>query len=71
MCYTQLKLSADVRKGNVYSRILHTESIIGRMKEMSLACGLFPSGVQKTEINDRKGSVALTTRHPSIRKSWH
>jgi hypothetical protein len=27
--------------------------------------------VQKTEINDRRGSAALTTRHPSIRKSWH
>jgi hypothetical protein len=25
----------------------------------------------KTEINDRRGSAALTTRHPSIRKSWH
>jgi hypothetical protein len=25
--------------------------------------------VYKTEINDRRGSVALTTRHPSIRKS--
>jgi hypothetical protein len=27
--------------------------------------------VQKTEINDRGGSAALTTRHPSIHKSWH
>jgi hypothetical protein len=27
--------------------------------------------VQKTEINDRKGSAGLTTRHPPIRKSWH
>jgi hypothetical protein len=27
--------------------------------------------VYKTEINDRAGSAALTTRHPSIRKSWH
>jgi hypothetical protein len=27
--------------------------------------------VWKTEINDRKGSAALTTRHPSIHKSWH
>jgi hypothetical protein len=26
--------------------------------------------VQKTEINDRGGSAALTTRHPSIRKSY-
>jgi hypothetical protein len=25
----------------------------------------------KTEINDRGGSAALTTRHPSIHKSWH
>jgi hypothetical protein len=25
--------------------------------------------VYKTEINDRRGSVALTTRHPSIHKS--
>jgi hypothetical protein len=24
-----------------------------------------------TEINDREGSAALTTRHPSIRKIWH
>jgi hypothetical protein len=24
-----------------------------------------------SEINDRKGSAALTTRHPSIHKSWH
>jgi hypothetical protein len=23
------------------------------------------------EINDRRGSAALTTRHPSIHKSWH
>jgi hypothetical protein len=27
--------------------------------------------VYKTEINDRKGSAALTMRHPSIHKSWH
>jgi hypothetical protein len=27
--------------------------------------------VQKTEINGRGGSGALTTRHPSILKSWH
>jgi hypothetical protein len=27
--------------------------------------------VQKTEINDRRGSAAPTTQHPSIRKSWH
>jgi hypothetical protein len=27
--------------------------------------------VKKTEINDRRGSAALTTRHPSIHKSWH
>jgi hypothetical protein len=25
----------------------------------------------KTEINDRRGSAALTTQHPSIRRSWH
>jgi hypothetical protein len=24
-----------------------------------------------TEINDRRGSTTLTTRHPSIHKSWH
>jgi hypothetical protein len=27
--------------------------------------------VYKTDINDRGGSAALTTLHPSIRKSWH
>jgi hypothetical protein len=27
--------------------------------------------VSLTEINDRRGSAALTKRHPSIRKSWH
>jgi hypothetical protein len=27
--------------------------------------------VYKTDINDREGSAALTTRHPSIHKSWH
>jgi hypothetical protein len=27
--------------------------------------------VWKTEINDRAGSAALTTRHPSIHKSLH
>jgi hypothetical protein len=27
--------------------------------------------VQNTEINDREGSAALTTWHPSIHKSWH
>jgi hypothetical protein len=27
--------------------------------------------VQKTEINDRRGSAALTSRHPSIHKIWH
>jgi hypothetical protein len=27
--------------------------------------------IKKTEINDRRGSAALTTRHPSIHKSWH
>jgi hypothetical protein len=27
--------------------------------------------IYKTEINGRRGSAALTTRHPSIRKSWH
>jgi hypothetical protein len=27
------------------------------------------AAVLKTEINDRGGSAALTTRHPSIRKS--
>jgi hypothetical protein len=27
--------------------------------------------VKKAEINDRWGSAALTTRHPSIHKSWH
>jgi hypothetical protein len=27
--------------------------------------------VLKTEINGRMGSAALTTRHPSNRKSWH
>jgi hypothetical protein len=27
--------------------------------------------VYKTEINNCWGSVALTTRHPSIHKSWH
>jgi hypothetical protein len=27
--------------------------------------------VEKTEINDRGGSAALTMRCPSIRKSWH
>jgi hypothetical protein len=26
--------------------------------------------IYKTEINDRRGSAALTTRHPSFRKSW-
>jgi hypothetical protein len=26
--------------------------------------------VQKTEINHREGSATLTTRYPSIRKSW-
>jgi hypothetical protein len=31
--------------------------------------GLNPE--QKTEINDRRGSAAPTTRHPSIHKSWH
>jgi hypothetical protein len=29
------------------------------------------SPVYKTEINDRRGSAALTTRHPSIHNSWH
>jgi hypothetical protein len=24
-----------------------------------------------TEINDRRRSAALTTRHPSIHKNWH
>jgi hypothetical protein len=27
--------------------------------------------VYKTEINDRRGSAELTTRHPSMNKSWH
>jgi hypothetical protein len=27
--------------------------------------------VWKTEINDRRGSAALTKRNPSIHKSWH
>jgi hypothetical protein len=27
--------------------------------------------VYKTKINDRKGSAALTTGYPYIRKSWH
>jgi hypothetical protein len=27
--------------------------------------------VYRTEINGRAGSAALTTRHPSIHKSWH
>jgi hypothetical protein len=27
--------------------------------------------VKKTEINDRGRPAALTTRYPSIRKSWH
>jgi hypothetical protein len=27
--------------------------------------------VYKTEINGCGGPAALTTRHPSIRKSWH
>jgi hypothetical protein len=27
--------------------------------------------VEKTEINDRRGSAALTRRHPYIHKSWH
>jgi hypothetical protein len=27
--------------------------------------------VYKTEINDRRGSAALTTRHPSIHNIWH
>jgi hypothetical protein len=27
--------------------------------------------VLKTEINDRRGSAALTMRHPSIHESWH
>jgi hypothetical protein len=27
--------------------------------------------IPQTEINDRRGSAALTTRHPSIRKSCH
>jgi hypothetical protein len=27
--------------------------------------------VLKTEFNDRGGSATLTTRHPSIHKSWH
>jgi hypothetical protein len=27
--------------------------------------------VQKTEINGRWSSAALTTRHTSIHKSWH
>jgi hypothetical protein len=27
--------------------------------------------VQKTEINGRESSAALTTQHPSIRKGWH
>jgi hypothetical protein len=26
--------------------------------------------VYKTQINDRGGPAALTTRHPSIRKRW-
>jgi hypothetical protein len=29
------------------------------------------TAVQKTEINNRIGSTALTTRHPPIHKSWH
>jgi hypothetical protein len=27
--------------------------------------------VYTNEINDRRGSAALTKRHPSIHKSWH
>jgi hypothetical protein len=27
--------------------------------------------VEKTEINGRGGSAALTTQHPSTHKSWH
>jgi hypothetical protein len=33
--------------------------------------GIKSKGTQKTEVNDRKGSAALTTRHPSVHKSWH
>jgi hypothetical protein len=29
------------------------------------------AAVYKTEINGREGTAALTTRHPSVRKSWH
>jgi hypothetical protein len=27
--------------------------------------------VWKNEINGRRGSAVLTTRHPSIHRSWH
>jgi hypothetical protein len=27
--------------------------------------------VYETQINDRRGSAVLTTRQPSIHKSWH
>jgi hypothetical protein len=29
------------------------------------------AAVSKLEINDHRGPAALTTRHPSIHKSWH
>jgi hypothetical protein len=38
-------------------------------RKLSYVVYIYP--VQKTEINGRRGSAALTTRHPSIHKSWH
>jgi hypothetical protein len=32
--------------------------------------GKVAAPVKKTEINDRAGSAALTTRHPYARNSW-
>jgi hypothetical protein len=63
----------DSRRGQIFSKVVGLErgplSLVSTAEELlereSSGCGL-----ENRDYGSR-GSVAVTTRHPSIRKSWH
>jgi hypothetical protein len=62
---------SDMKQSSLKERVwngVHSAlmRINGELLERKVAAPVY-----KTEINDRGVSAALTTRHPSIRKSWH
>jgi hypothetical protein len=46
-------------------------SVIVKIIQSAVFLPLHLNIPDSVSLNDRRGSAALTTRHPSIRKSWH